>query len=317
MLIHSMLLATFIITFSGSVLTQQLTHDGAEVTLRNGVHLRLETRQTAQSGSVFLGELVLNPPDVVHRLFADAQNHLRFGYDIDAIAAGQTGEITIELKPLDASASHNDGGLGAKAKLLTLEKRREIGPMRVGEKASVDLFVDESTGNKITDVIEVFATGESDRSKAEFDETQLNRHPESPFELSDVRVWLNGTEITGRQPLRSISGRYPVLYIPGHGSFFLALEAVDNLPFVQAGIVTFSKLRFTIGTDSIECTSRVPILADQGPARLWVWHDAKYRPSVPEFNRFVGEPDRNGLQIAVADSMEVWRNMVFERRRSF
>lgn len=311
---RKMLIAALLVFTYGFALSQQVTDIGSEVTFRNGIHLRVTTRQTAPNRSLIFDHLTLSPPDTVHRLFTDNHNHFRFGYDINAVPTSEAGRFQIQLKPLDTGFS---SALAQQpVKVRTFESLRKIGPLRVGDSVPVELFVDPASGDKITDVIQVLGVADSPEStNAANRSPALASTPTASFQLTDLRVWVNGKEITAQRPLRSVSGQYPALYIPGHGSFFIALQPLENLPFVQAGTVTHSKLRFTVGPDLIECTSRTPILATQDGAPIWVWHDAYYRLTIPQFDDFIGPSDPNKVQIAVADSIDVWRDMVFEHGR--
>jgi hypothetical protein len=57
------------------------------------------------------------------------------------------------------------------------------------------------------------------------------------------------------------------------------------------------------------------LVTAQHQAMLWIWHEPNYKLDIPQFNAFLGRPPEDRIQIAVADSMEVWRGFVFSPRR--
>jgi hypothetical protein len=295
---------------------QKPANDAADVIFQNGIHLRVHADD--KGPTTVNRYLVVKGPDLIYRLFTDSQGHLLFGYDITAFRSSRQGEIKIQVKPLDQEALslfHPSDGNAPTEKLQqpTVEKELEMGPVPVGGTVTVSTFTEPHTGRKIADLIQVVAS-EDARLNEQY---PASSSVSSVFDLGDIHVWFNGKEITESRPLRSVSGPYPVLYIPGHGSFFMALGPVPNLPFVQAGSIDGSKLQFMSGSDLILCKSSTPILSAQHQALLWIWHEPNYKLDIPQFDAFLGRPPEDRIQIAVADSIDVWRGLVFSPRGSF
>lgn len=304
------------VVFPGS--EQKAAEGSSDVTFQNGIHLRIVP---GDRGAPNVNRyLAVKSPDLVYRLFLDPQGRLLFGYDIATLRGSHPGEVKIKIKPLDPEALSlvnppDTKTPGEKNQLPTVQKELEISAAP-GKTVMVNTFTESSTGIAVTDLIQVASYENAPSSE----QTQADVPPsdvESTFNLADLHVWLNGKEITETKPLHSVSGTYPVLYIPGHGSFFIALEPVANLHFVQAGSINGSKLEFSSGSDLILCKSSAPILRNQQKALIWVWHEPNYKLSIPQFDAFVGRPRQDKIQIAVADSMDVWRGMVFAPRDSF
>ncbi len=297
-------------------LAQSSAQNALEVAFQNGIHLRIGTKQTTSGNqNIFAGELAVKSSDVVHRIFTDARNRLGFGYDIDATLKQGTEEIMIHVRPLDksirsllneqkVSVNPNSGGT-----LPTFQKARDIGPVHAGDVVSIDVLTNPSTGDNITDLIEVVSAG----NPAAIGSHASASH-EPVFHLSDLRISINGREITTKRKLQSVSGQFPVIYVPGDGSYFIAVGPYKDLNFVQAGMVTKSKLQFSLEGNLVECVSSSPILDDAGPTKIWIWHEKNYQPSIPAITAFIGREREDEPQIAVADSIDVWRRLVGDQR---
>lgn len=297
---------------------QKPADETSDVIFQNGIHLRIIANDQGPTTDVNR-YLAVKGPDLVYRLFTDSQGHLLFGYDISAFRSSHQGEIKVEVKPLDLAAlalvyPANANATRKEGQLPTFQGELELGAVPVGGAVTVNAFTEPHNGTKIADLIQVASlesTPSSQQSPADSSPAPSN------FNLTNIHVWFNGKEITGPRPLHSVTGPYPVLYIPGHGSFFMALGPVPNLPYVQSGSINGSKLQFTASSDLILCTSSTPILSGQRQAVVWIWHEPNYRLDFPQFDALLGRPQQDRIQIAVADSIEVWRGMVSSPGSSF
>lgn len=310
-----------LIIFVASSLAQAQSppQNALEVTFENGIHLRIRMKQTPSGNqNLFAGELAVKNSDVVHRIFTDARNRLGFGYDVDATLKQGTEEITIHVRPLDKSVlsllneqkvllNPNAGGA-----FPTFQKERNVGPVHAGDVVSIDVLTNPSTGDNITDLIEVVSVG----NPVQLDSHVTTTH-EPVFHLADLQISVNGKEITARRKLQSVSGPFPVIYVPGYGSYFIASEPYKGLNFVQAGMVTKNNLQFSLEGNVIECISSTPILNAAGSTKIWIWHEKKYQPSIPAITAFVGRQRDDEPQIAVADSIDVWRQLVGSKGEPF
>lgn len=298
---------------------QQKPVDGSsDVTFQNGIHLRI---LPDDKGHADVNRyLTVKNRDLVYRLFLDSRGRLVFGYDIATLPGSHPNEVKVQVRPLDPEAlslvhSPNDGTVGENGRIPTVQKEMEISTT-VGRMVTVNAFTEPSTGVEVRDLIQVTSFESAQSTESSYTELP-SPQVASSFDLANVHIWLNGKEITGSKTLQSVSGPFPVLYIPGHGSFFIALGPVGNLNFVQAGSINDKKLEFTAGSDRILCTSSSVILNNRHQALIWVWHEPNYKLSIPIFDAFLGRPKEDRVQIAVADSIDVWRGMVFEPGRSF
>ena len=309
---------TISLTAMVSGLQQKGPEVSSDVTFQNGVHIRIIP---GDKGPADVNRyLAVRSPDLVYRLFLDPQGRLLFGYDITTSQGSHPGEVTINIKPLDRDAlslvhATDSNTPGEKSQLPTLDKELDISAA-VGKAVVVNTFTEPATGIAVTDLIQVASFANAPSTEQTRTDLPSSDIP-SIFKLANLRVWLNGKEITGTKPLHSVSGTYPVLYIPGHGSFFIALQPVANLSFVQAGSIKGPTIEFTSGSDHIVCKSSAPILADGRQTLMWIWHEPNYKLSIPQFDAFVGRPSQDKIQIAVADSMDVWRGVVSAARGSF
>jgi hypothetical protein len=148
---------------------------------------------------------------------------------------------------------------------------------------SIDLFVDRTTGEKLTDELhlEVF------RPVSAFVRIPTASGAARDFSIADAelqifqpRITLNGEpQVTGGPAaVRDLHGSLVWLYFPAHGRFILSLVPRANLGFKKMGEVRSGVLTFTMDGDTVKLECVNSIASGNTAYNLYVLHDSDWEP---------------------------------------
>lgn len=227
--------------------------DGSGVELRtqsNGLNAPLSTsgEQTVTQGSDF------------HRVVFGKDKEILFGYDIEA-RAEEGGTTLIVLKPVDTNR-FAIGGNGKWLDIPTLKNTRTFKAMRVGDKTTMDILQNPSTGELIYDVLTVL------ERRAPANRSEHQGRPR--FSLRDVKVVVAGKTLLEQHGTWMVGAGFMV-HVPEHGDYYLTFAPAPVSPaFEAAGWVDHTVLRFHALSDLVEITSKTSVLQGGEYATVWV-----------------------------------------------
>jgi hypothetical protein len=236
-------------------------------------------------------QVLLEDNHVVHRVLADAEGKVVFGYDLVVEPVAATKQFKVTLKPLSArfeeqlrSRQPSTAANRAAQNISTLPRPADAQLIDDGDAFALDLLVNSETGVKIVDVV-----------KVSFDRARLWSAPRSiplrDFTLGNVelavrdhKLTINGELVGGgrSKPARGCAGALVWFYVPARGRFIFSLIPHEGYDFQKVGRIENNKISFTLGGDAYEWTSSAPVVGTSGGNwNLWVLHDAGY---VSEFD---------------------------------
>ena len=227
---------------------------GAGAQFNNGIRVNI----TARAGSFPMGEfghgVRVRDNEAIYREFTE-KKRVVFAYTIEVRPLPQKGRLQVTIKPTGSEYAR----MGGNAEAATFTTLRELPPMWSGDKVTIDVLENPSTGQKITDTIEVFA----DAPRVDASEG---------IRFSGTRVVLNGKLITNNEN-GGVSGDGIVMfYIPGRGSYFFSREPVPGYEFAKVGVVVGRRMDFVWNGERYEVHSDTDI---SNARELWVLHDPR------------------------------------------
>lgn len=281
----------------------------AQVTVsvgNSGMMLKLTTSSgLGSTGSSRIGSSVSKAAasDVIHRVLRDAGGNPIFGYDIEVREAGG-GRYRIAVLALSEEYERT---LESPRKVPTFEGRRDAAVLGEGDKAVIDLLENPSTGEHITDTMELIvrpsgggvATGGAMAGRVW---AKPHSDPDD-MQLSGFTVIRNGQPLGAMTQGLGISGSALMFYVPGEGGYFFSRTASTLVPFMKSGRIEGARLTFTWNADRYEIVSARPILGAAGAMDIWVYHDPNYRP--PRI-RLGNATDGDTVQAGACADVKCW-----------
>jgi len=214
------------------------------VWFQDGTCLEVYTQSTGSTPLHSDSVVVRNEANVMLRLVEDEREQPLFGYDVEARAGSSAGTFFIRIGP------HKSAG-----RLPTVASVREFPAVKNGEAVIVDILQNPATGEKIFDVLRPSDLPEGDA-----------------FSLRDPVVTLNGQWVKVASGPAAAGGAIQI-YLPGHGSYFLALEPSPGYPFRQAADVYRDTLAFAWEGDRVEIACRSRVLTKSERRMVWLYKD--------------------------------------------
>jgi hypothetical protein len=271
------------------------------INVSNGVQLEITADFGKPTGQEQLTvEIARASGNSFYRIFSDQNKLAVFAYELTVNLSSGGNSLTATAGPVEKEFAARYPNADAGKPVPTLSSDHALGPLSSGESAFLGLFEIPGMGIKLTDTLRVKLNVNEGAGKS------------GSLRLAGVQVFRNGQKISGPAPPATVTGRFVMLYLPGHGGFFFALEPVVGFPFVNAGTIEGRRLRFTVENINFECTTTEPILAhsDGGAVngQVWVYHDPAY---VPEGNwtqdpHSPAPPGSEEFFTAAADSLGWW-----------
>jgi hypothetical protein len=237
------------------------TPNALKVWFSDGSGVELRTQAWGANAPVSTsGEQSVPEGSDFHRVVFGKDGKLLFGYDVEA-RAEDGGTTLVLLKPVDT----NRFAIGGNAKWLdipTLKKTRTVQAMRVGDKTTLDILQNPSTGELIYDVLTVL------QRRAPANGSEHQGRPR--FSLRDVKVVVAGKTLLEQHGTWMVSAGIMV-HVPEHGDYYLTFAPAPVSPkFEAAGWVDHTVLRFQVLSDLVEITSKTPVLQGGEYGTVWV-----------------------------------------------
>jgi hypothetical protein len=259
-----------------------------------------------------------------HRYFYDEAAHTYYGYDIVIQPEPQAGTYRVafydlSIGPLDFNAGPADAldpSIWKKQPLSAMPAPRT---MRLGDTLETVVFVEQSTGQKLIDSMDIIpvpqlitmstAIGNTQQVQIQFrnfpgagSAARVFRFggasppaaaatptvsgtarefsvDDAEMHIQQARIAINGMPQDFGSPSRLASGSLVWLYVPHHGRYILSLSPRADLGFVKAGEVRGGAVSFTIGDDQVKLESPAAIAPGDAPYVLYVLHDAQWAPT--------------------------------------
>ncbi|MBY0503878.1 MAG: hypothetical protein K2X03_08205 [Bryobacteraceae bacterium] len=253
----------------------------------HGIFVRFETRLEPDSPPIRrFGGGVLTENEVIKRHLGNFDNHTYFGYD-----------LTMEALP-DGRARLRFAGLTmTPAKMseifkntpqwtaLPLPAAPAMLDVRVGETVALDLFVNPSTGQKVTEYLTIASSA---RTEARVEGTARD------FAAEDVDIAISSPKVSidGKPAFSwrgAIAGQAVWLDLPAHGRFVFSLLPRPDLGMQKLGEIRGSLMTWRSGGHDYSLTASKPIAPGSRAYHLFVFPIPR---AVTEFTMWAGpKPD--------------------------
>ncbi len=234
--------------------------------------------------------------NTIQRVLVDEAAGLYFGYEVEIEALTEAKQFRVTVKPLSPAFVQRWRERRASA-LRELPLPRFPPPQTLddGDTLALDVLVNAQAGSKLVDFITVSLNQPpASEAPAPGGPARDFRVEDVPLKVRDFQVLINGE--VAAQSKGGCAGQFIYFYLPGRGRFVFALAPPAGYGFQKSAVIEQNKIAFTLGGDSYEWISSVPILEGGGHWHLWVWHDPAYRPGL--------QAGRNAYGFGAADRFE-------------
>jgi hypothetical protein len=271
----------------------------SDVALSNGVHLTITAR--AEEGTPVALKTSLEPAsgESFYRIFRDENDLAVFAYElaVERTPDGQQFRVTAKPATNDFAARFPNADGGKPTPTLSAALQSPL--LASGNQFVIPIASDPGLHQTLSDTVQILlnqrgaATSPSGPERTE------------QIRFSGLKVSINNQLASASGAGAVVTGRFAMFYLPGHGGYFFATDAVDAKPFQQIGVVDGKHLRFTVDNETYDCVSASPILVHSERGQLWMYHDANYKPAG---NWTKSDPAslHDEFYTAAADSVQWW-----------
>ncbi len=237
--------------------------------------------------------------NTVHRIFADRENKVHFGYDIEVKKNSEKYIVTFKALSVNLFVTDSEA-----KKLPKYPEPLEIGE---GDTISINLLENPKTKVKIVDFIKLILTDpnlpENKANRIVISDIAINQifttrivtsKDSKPKDLAtddlrmqsfNTKLALNGTQVFAD---KSAIGSNIYFYLKGKGRFILSPFPRAGFDFQKIGIIDDNKISFTMNGDNYEISSATPIMCFGGKWNLWVLYEPNYRPKLEDITEEFG-----------------------------
>ncbi|HSB17990.1 MAG TPA: hypothetical protein VLE22_26300 [Bryobacteraceae bacterium] len=247
----------------------QLMSGGAS---SNGVWVSYETRLEPDSPSIRKhGGGTLTEKNVIKRHLCNFDNNTYFGYDLVAEPLGG-GRYRLRFAPLTITP-RKMSEIFSEANVsnwtpLPLPREPATLEIQAGETVALDLFVNPSTGQKVTDYLTIKG---DERQVVHVAGPARDFGPEdATIEISFPNVSVDGTPLVSSQG--GVSGQAVWIDLPGHGRFVFSLAPHPDLGMQKAGEIRGTTMTWRTGGHEYTITTDKPIASGSRAYNLYVFH---------------------------------------------
>lgn len=253
----------------------------------NGIWVNYESRLEPGSPPIQKhGGGILTEKNIIKRHVCNFDNNTYFGYDL-TMEPLREGVYRFRFAPLTITPEKmgqifnkvsNWTPLPLPGGPVTME-------VRAGETVALDLFVNASTGQKVTDYLTVKG---GERQEVRVAGPARDFSPEdATIEISAPNLKVDGKSIAEQQG--GISGHAVWVDVPGHGRFVFSLAPRPDLGMQKAGEIRGTTMTWRSGEHEYSITTDKPITSGSRAYNLYVFYIS--RP-VEYFSMSAGEkPD--------------------------
>jgi hypothetical protein len=269
----------------------------ARVSLSNGIQLTIATRSDNATPIALKTSLEPASGDSFYRIFRDENNLVVFAYELAVTRTPDGQNFRVSAKSAtEAFATRFPNSDGGKPP-PTLSTPLESPLLSSGEGFTIPIPTNPGLEQNLTDRVQILfgqKAGGTDSGAAS-----------ANLRFSGLKVYIQGKSASPSGAGADVAGRFAMFYLPGHGGYFFSLDAVDQRPFEQVGVVDGKHLTFTIDNENYDCTAGAPILVHADRGQLWVYHDPNYKPA-GNWTQTDPANAKEEFFTAASDSMQWW-----------
>lgn len=271
----------FLLTLSAGA--AQLRTGSAE---SNGVWVNYETRLEPPSPPIYNhGGGVLTEKNIIKRHICNFDNNTYFGYDLTVEKLG--GKYRFRFGPLTITPELMSRIFNKVPRwtALQLPGGEVVMDVRAGETVALDLFVNTSTGQRVTEYLTVKG---SDRPQLSISGPARDfTAADAEIAISAPRVTVDGKEIATWNG--AMSGNAVWVDLPGYGRYVFSLAPRPDLGMQRAGEIRGVDLKWRMSGHEFAISTRKPVTTGSSAYHLYVGH---VRRSVDDFGISAGsKPD--------------------------
>ncbi len=280
-------------------LAAMLAQPSSVVSLSNGVQVGI-TSNLPKDAAPLTVEMDAASGNSFYRIFKDENDLVVFAYELAVERSEGGDQFRVTAKSAEdqfaARFPNADGG-----KPVPTLSQPLVSPMlNSGEHFAIDIPTDPGLGLKLVDTVQIEintrglpAAGPGERASV-------------PLRFESLKVAINGAVVSPGGSGATVSGRYLMFYLPGHGGYFFSVSPVPRFGFTQIGTVEFGKLHFVLDNETYDCQSETPILTKSDRGELWVYHDPDYHPAGNWTSADPSASTREEFFTAASDSVNWW-----------
>ena len=211
----------------------------------------------------------LTQDDIIKRHVCNFDNNTYFGYDLTVEPLAE-GRFRLKFAPLTISAEQMSKIFDKVPKWTPLPLPAGPAPMdvRAGDTVALDLFVNTSTGQKVTDYLTITPTGPQQNQGG--GRAQNFGAEDALMEIRSPQVRVDGKP-TLSSP-RGVSGQAVWLDLPGHGRFVFSLAPRPDLGMQRAGEIRGATMTWHAAGRHFLITAEKPITAGPRAYNVYVLH---------------------------------------------
>lgn len=236
----------------------------------NGVSVNYETRLEPGSPEIRKhGGGSISGKNIIKRHLCNFDNKTYFGYDL-TVETVSDGRYRFHFAPLSMTPREMTSLYDEVANWtpMPLPGGTVTTEIRAGETMALDLFVNPSTGQKITDYLTIKG---KDRPQVRVDGPARDFAPEdATIAISAAHLSIDGAEVLSSQG--SLAGQGVWMDIPGHGRFVFSLAPRSDLGMVKSGEVRGTKMTWRANGHEYAITTGKPITTGVRAYNLYVFH---------------------------------------------
>ncbi|MGH9632508.1 MAG: hypothetical protein ACRD7E_29735 [Bryobacteraceae bacterium] len=236
----------------------------------NGVWVSYETRLEPGSPPIRKhGGGVLTEKNVIKRHMCNFDNNTYFGYDLTVEPLAE-GRYRFQFAPLTITPQEMSKLFDEVPNWTALPLPDEPVTMEVmaGQTVALDLFVNPSTGQKLTDYLTIKG---SKRPPADIAGPARDfKVEDATIEISQPEVRVDGKAVASWPG--GISGQAVWIDLPGHGRFVFSLAPRPDLGMQKSGEVRGTTMRWRTGKHEYTIETDKPVASGSRAYNLYVFH---------------------------------------------
>jgi len=222
---------------------------------------------------------------IIHRVLKDAGGRFIFGYDLWVAPNAAAKQFRIVVRPIDPEyesklrAGNPGAGEPPQSEIIsTFPKTTEPQTLDDGDAFSLDLLVNQNTGVKIVDVVEVTFDRATLKQRSPRNTPRDFTLDAVELAMKNYRLLINDNVVGTGKSANGFTGTLLWFYVQDRGRFIVSLVPRAGYEFQKVGIIEDNRIEFTVGNNRYEWLSSSPILPGGGTWNLWVLPDPNYSP---------------------------------------
>jgi hypothetical protein len=270
------------------------------VSLSNGIRFKVTTNTGSSDPDTLKLEMKPASGNSVYRVLRDESGLAVWAYElvVDRLPDGDHFQIVAKPAGEEFAAKFPNADGGKPTPTFSIPEQSP--PLSPGGQFTIEIPTNPGLFQHRTDTVTV----QPDMRPASGTEPAAPIVPQIRF--ADIKVSIGGQLVPSNGPGLSVTGPYAMFYIPKRGGYFFSTEQVTSRPFIQAGDVDRTSLKFTIDNEDYECIARRPILTQSDRGQIWVYHDPNYKPAGNLTKSNPNSKTTEEFFAAASDSLSWW-----------